>query len=193
MFYVPSKQFFFFWSPNSFNSAQTNWDVDKTLLSDRWPTTFQSIWHPHSLSRALRNHILTLNSKSVIVENFFPTLGINSTRFLCGNCPLGFLFPINLYLWILQTGEISCVLHHHRRYTEYDDHISFSIMRWEWSKTEGSETTSSSVDFGIHSTRFFYVFFSGLMSFSNWLLSLKYWAADKFHVYKQYFNVFDTQ
>ena len=126
MFYVTSKQFFYFWSPNSFNSAKPNWDVEKTVLRDRWPTTFQSIWHPHSLSRALRNHILTLNSKSVIVENFFPTLGTNSTRFLRGNCPLGFLFPINLYLWILQAGQMSWVLHHHWRYTEDDDHF-FSI------------------------------------------------------------------
>ena len=43
IFYIMSKQFFIFWSPFSFNSAMPNWDFEANMLSDRWPTTFQSI------------------------------------------------------------------------------------------------------------------------------------------------------
>ena len=103
-------------------------------------------------------------------SEFFGTLGIYSTRFLCGNCPLGFLFPINLSPWILHAVHMSCVLHDHSKRTEDAHHLSFFYSRRERSETMGSETTESSVDDGIYSTRFRCIFSSGFMSFSNWVL-----------------------
>lgn len=138
--------------------------------SDRRPTTFPSIWHPPSLSRVVRNHLLTSSFKICHSSEFFGTLGIYSTRFLCGNCPLGFLFQINLSKWILHAVHMSCVLHDHSKRTEDSHHLSFFYSRRERSETMGSETTESSVDYGIYSTRFRCIFSSGFMSFSNWVL-----------------------
>ena len=96
MFYVRSKQSFMFSSPFSINSALTNCEYDANTLSDRWRTSFWSIWHHHSWSQLWQNHVLTAHSKSVMRSEFFQTLGIHSTRFLRGNCPLWFLFLINM-------------------------------------------------------------------------------------------------
>ena len=68
MFYVVSKPFLFVWSPFSFNSTTPNWDFEANMLSDRWMSTFRSIWHPkNSLSQI---HLLTVHSNSVRVGNF---------------------------------------------------------------------------------------------------------------------------
>jgi len=66
-----------------------------------------------------------------------------------------FLFPMNNSLWILQAGQMSRVHYHHSKYVEDDGHLSFSIVTRGLSKTVGLETTSSSVDYGIYSTRYF--------------------------------------
>jgi hypothetical protein len=102
-----------------------NWDFEANKLSDRWPTTFQNIWHPHSWKSTVVKLSSDFHSKSVMSCEFFQMLGKHSIWFLHGNCPLGFLFPIKICLWILQTGQISNMLHHDSKYTEDDDHLSF--------------------------------------------------------------------
>ena len=142
----------------------TTWDVPATMLSDRWLTIYWSIWHPNYVSILWWNHVLTVDSEFVIVVNFLEKRSIYSTRFSCRNCPLRFLFLIDISLPILQAGQISSTLHNHSKYTE-DDDISYKYFQsWEVRrqrcKRMGSEINLSYVDYSIYSTRFFIIFFS---------------------------------
>ena len=99
-----------------------------------WPMT--DYFSKHLASSLLKVNcgdiVFWLSFKSVMSCEFFQTLGIHSTWFLLWNCPLGFLFPIKISLWILQTGQISIMLHHNLKYTEDDDHLSFFQNVWKF-------------------------------------------------------------
>ena len=108
MFYVMSKRVSFFelhlhliLQCQIETLRQTCWVTDDRLL-------FKAFGILTLKSQLLQNHRLTADSKSVVSTEFFQTLSIYSTRFLCRNCPLWFLFPpINISLWILQAEQIS--------------------------------------------------------------------------------------
>ena len=48
-----------------------NWDFEANMLSDRWPTTFRSIWHPRSLSWLWRNHLWLFIQNLLESSEFF--------------------------------------------------------------------------------------------------------------------------
>ena len=145
----------------------TTWDVPAKMLSDRWPTIYWSIWHPNSVSILWWNHVLTVHSKFVIVVNFLEKRGIYSTRFSCRNCPLWFLFLIDISLPILQAGQISSTLHNHSKYTEDDDIISIF-------NHEKTTTLTNGVRNQFIHRRLQYIFYTNLHHFFLlvWCLSL---------------------
>jgi hypothetical protein len=51
-----------------------NWDFEANMLSDRWPTTFQSIWHPHSWKSTVVKLSSDFHSNLSWVVNFFKHL-----------------------------------------------------------------------------------------------------------------------
>jgi hypothetical protein len=166
-----SKQVLFFLSPFSFNSARPNWDFETNTLSDRWSSAFRSLWQSHSLSRLSWNHLLTAHSKSVMSCEFFQMLGIFSTRFLCRNCPLGFLFEINvlceyfkLIKWPACFITIRSIL----------KMMITSVFSNVW-----RETSNHGIRNQLVLRRLWYIFYTILLhvflriwSISNWMLSL---------------------
>jgi len=136
-----SKQFLNFLCPNSFKSALPNWDVEANTLSDWWLTTFRSIWHPHSLSRVLRNHLLTLDSKSVILLNFFKCMVYILHDFCVEIVRWGSFFrSINLREFFKLVEYPACFITIQSILKMIITSV-FSIVRREWPKTMGSETT----------------------------------------------------
>jgi hypothetical protein len=170
MFYAMSNRVLFFLSPFSFSSAKPNWGFETSMLSDRWPSAFRNLWHPHSWSWLWRNHRLTAHSKSVTRSDFFQTLGIYSTRFLCWNCPLGFSFQ-SIYLreYFKLVKYPACVITI-RSILKMMITSVFSDVSREPSH-HGIRNQVVLRRCGIYSTRFFL----RVWSISNWMLSLEYW------------------
>jgi hypothetical protein len=173
MFYVMSKQFFIFWSPFSFNSAMPNWDFEANMLSDRWPTTFRSIWHPRCLSWLWRNHLWLFIQNPLESSEFFKRLVYILHDFRVEIVRWGSSFQsINLCEYFKLVKYPACFITI-RSVLKMMITSVLSNVRRELSRTMGSEISQSSVDYGIYSTRFFFVFSSGLISISNWMLSLE--------------------
>ena len=112
------------------------------------------------------NRLLTFHSKSVMSCEFVQTLGIYSTWFLCGNCPLGFLFPINISF-----VNISSWLNIQR-----DGQLTFFKM-CEKKSIHGIRNQ-------LILRRLWYIFYTILLNIfllvwfiSNWMLSLEYWKS----------------
>ena len=152
------------------------WDfLETNTLSDRWPSAFGSLRHPHSVSHLSQNHLLTAHSKSVVSSEFFQTLGKCSTPFLFENCPLGFLFPINYFF--VDTSSWSNIQRASSPFEVYRRWWSPQFFSYVWREpsTMGSEIKEFLFSrWYIFYTILLYIFLR-VWSIANWMLPLEYW------------------
>jgi hypothetical protein len=112
---------------------------------------------------------------------------------LCGNCPLGSVFPIDISLWILDNwSNIQCAS------------SPFEVY-WRWWSPQFCHTCEEKrLNHGIRNQlilrRLWYIFytillhiFSDLIAISNWMLLLEYWRARYGSHMKRHLKVFKAQ